>query len=57
LKNLTDKIIQLANDSTLQKKLGQCGSHFVRENFAVEKMVGGIYDLYMKLAAERGFRV
>jgi glycosyltransferase involved in cell wall biosynthesis len=51
LKNLTGKIIQLANDSTLQKKLGQCGSHFVREHFAVEKMVDSIYYLYLKLAA------
>jgi glycosyltransferase involved in cell wall biosynthesis len=54
LKNLTEKIIQLANDSTLQNKLGQCGSHFVRENFAVEKMVDSIYHLYSKLAAGRG---
>jgi glycosyltransferase involved in cell wall biosynthesis len=51
LKNLTEKIIQLANDSALQKKLGQCGSHFVRDNFAVEKMVDDIYELYLKLAA------
>ena len=31
--------------------MGQCGSHFVRENFAVEKMVDDIYNLYLKLAA------
>jgi glycosyltransferase involved in cell wall biosynthesis len=56
LKNLTEKIIQLANDSALQKKLGQYGSHFVCDNFAVEKMVDDQYNLYLKLAARRGFR-
>ncbi len=54
LKNLTEKILHLANDPALQKKLGQCGSHFVREHFAVEKMVDDIYNLYLKLAIERG---
>jgi glycosyltransferase involved in cell wall biosynthesis len=54
LKNLTEKIIRLANDSALRQKFGQCGQNFVRENFAVEKMVDSIYDLYLKLAAKRG---
>ena len=54
LKNVTAKIIQLANDSALQKNLGRCGAQFIRENFAVEKMVDDIYNLYQKLAAERG---
>ena len=54
LKNLANKIILLANDSALQKKFGRCGSHFVRENFAVEKMVDDIYDLYLNLTAKRG---
>jgi glycosyltransferase involved in cell wall biosynthesis len=57
LKNLTGKIIQLANDSALSEKLGRAGSDFVRENFAVEKMVDGIYHLYLNLAAERGLRL
>jgi glycosyltransferase involved in cell wall biosynthesis len=56
LKNLTEKIIQLADDATLREKLGRSGSDFVRENFAVEKMVDSIYALYLKLAAERGIR-
>jgi glycosyltransferase involved in cell wall biosynthesis len=57
LKNLTAKIIQLANDSVLREKLGKSGSDFVRENFSVEQMVGSIYNLYLKLAAERGIRL
>jgi glycosyltransferase involved in cell wall biosynthesis len=57
LKNLAEKIIQLANDGALRKKLGQSGSDFVRENFAVEKMVDSIYGLYLKLAAGRGINL
>ena len=57
LKNLTEKIIQLANDSALRGKFGQFGSDFVRENFSVEQMVDSIYNLYLKLAAGRGIRL
>jgi glycosyltransferase involved in cell wall biosynthesis len=57
LKNLTEKIMQLANDSALREKLGRTGSDFVRENFAVEKMVDSIHDLYLKLAAEHGINL
>jgi glycosyltransferase involved in cell wall biosynthesis len=54
LKSLTEKITQLANDDGLRKKFGHSGAGFVRKNFAVEKMVDAIYDLYQKLAAARG---
>jgi glycosyltransferase involved in cell wall biosynthesis len=54
LKNLAEKIIQLANDHALREKLGRVGTVLVRKNFAVKKMVDDIYDLYLKLAAERG---
>ena len=40
-----------------RKNLGSHGQHFVRENFSVEQMVGSIYNLYLKLAAERGIRL
>ena len=53
LKNLAEKIIQLSNDSKLRGQFGLHGQRFVRENFAVEKMVDAIYNLYSKLAAER----
>jgi glycosyltransferase involved in cell wall biosynthesis len=56
LKNLTEKIIQLANDAPLREKFGQAGADFVCENFAVEKMVDAIHNLYLKLAAESGLR-
>jgi glycosyltransferase involved in cell wall biosynthesis len=52
--NLTDlknRLLQLANDASLCRQLGRAGQSFVRENFAVEKMVDTIYNLYEKLAA------
>ncbi len=50
---LKNRLLQLADDSPLGKQFGQAGRQFVRENFAVEKMVDAIYNLYQKLAAER----
>jgi glycosyltransferase involved in cell wall biosynthesis len=55
-KDLTEKTTRLATDPVLREKLGRTGSLFVREHFAVEKMVDAIYDLCLKLAAERGIR-
>ena len=53
LSALKNAILQLAGDPLLREKLGSRGREFVRDNFAVEKMVQGIYNLYMKLAANR----
>jgi glycosyltransferase involved in cell wall biosynthesis len=53
LKNLTKKTIQLANDAKLREQFGSRGQQFVKENFAVERMVDSIYNLYLKLADER----
>jgi glycosyltransferase involved in cell wall biosynthesis len=53
LTGLTDRLLQLANSPVLCKKFGQSGRDFVRENFAVEKMVDAIYNLYLKLIAAR----
>jgi glycosyltransferase involved in cell wall biosynthesis len=50
---LKNALLQLAGDPLLREKLGRRGREFVRDNFAVEKMVHGIYNLYMKLAANR----
>jgi len=51
LAGLTNSLLQLANSPALCKKLGQSGKEFVRENFAVDKMVDVIYNLYLKLIA------
>ena len=50
---LKNRLLQLASDQVLCKKMGQAGQQFVRENFPVEKMVKDIYNLYMKLAERR----
>jgi glycosyltransferase involved in cell wall biosynthesis len=51
------RLLQLAGDPALREKLGRRGQAFVRENFSIEKMVADQYDVYLKLAAERGLRV
>jgi len=53
---LKSRVLQLAGDAGLRAKLGGCGRQFVCEHFAVEKMVDAVYQLYLKLAAERGPR-
>lgn len=50
---LKDRLLQLAADPLLRERLGRRGREFVRDNFAVEKMVEGIYNLYMKLGPPR----
>jgi glycosyltransferase involved in cell wall biosynthesis len=48
------KLLRLAEDPALRDRFGRRGMQFVRENFSVEKMVDDQYNLYLKLAAERG---
>ena len=50
LKDLVEKVLQLAGDSALCETLGRNGRKLVHENFAVGKMVDDIYHLYLKLA-------
>ena len=51
LTSLKGRLLQLASDAALRERLGRSGRQFVRDHFAVEKMVDAIYDLYLKLAA------
>jgi glycosyltransferase involved in cell wall biosynthesis len=57
LTGLTDRLLRLANDVPLRTRFGERGRQFVRQNFAVERMVDSLYTLYQKLAAERGLHV
>ena len=50
------RLLQLARDPALREKFGRAGMTFVKENFSVEKMVDDQYNVYLKLAAERGIR-
>jgi len=53
LTGLKDRLLQLAADPALRRRLGRSGRDFVRENFAGDEMVDAIYHLYVKLAAAR----
>jgi len=46
---VTNRLLKLAGNGDLRLELGGVGREFVRENFAVEKMVDTIYNLYLKL--------
>ena len=46
---LKESVLQLANDSALRTRLGECGREFVRQNFSVEQMVGALATLYQKM--------
>ena len=54
----SQRLVQLARDPQLCRKLGQAGMAFVRDNFSSEKMVADQYAVYQKLVAnsrkERG---
>ena len=53
---LTESLLRLAGDAKLRAQLGLRGQKLVQQNFSVEQMVDRIYDLYLKLASERGLR-
>jgi glycosyltransferase involved in cell wall biosynthesis len=57
IETVAQKILQFANNPALRKKFGERGQQFVKENFSVEKMVDDQYNVYLKLAAERGLRL
>ena len=56
IETAAQKLLQLVRDTALRKKFGECGQQFVKDNFAIEKMVADQYAVYQKLAAERGRR-
>jgi glycosyltransferase involved in cell wall biosynthesis len=48
---VTKRLVQLAADSSLRRRLGERGRAIVREQFPVERMIDQLYQLYMKLLA------
>jgi len=57
LAGLQERLLRVIGDPALCDRLGRAGRDFVRENFAVEKMVDAIYYLYLKLAVKHGVNV
>ena len=43
---LLARLLDLANDAELRRRLGETGRSFVRENFGVERMVENLHTLY-----------
>ena len=50
LGELTERLLQLANDPALRARLGQRGQQLVRDRFPVERMVDELDALYQQLA-------
>ena len=49
LTGLRERLLQLAHDPGLRKRLGQRGQQFVKERFGVQRMVDDLYRLYLRL--------
>ena len=49
-----EKLLLLARNPGLRLAFGMNGENYIRENFAIEKMVEDQYAVYLKLAAQRG---
>jgi glycosyltransferase involved in cell wall biosynthesis len=54
LKELTERLLQLANAPALRERLGEQGQRLVKEMFSVERMVSELHALYGRLALESG---
>jgi glycosyltransferase involved in cell wall biosynthesis len=50
VRELTERLLQLAGDASLRERLGQRGRELVRDSFSVERMVNDLEALYQKLA-------
>src|SRR5207247_7347980 len=51
---LASRLLRLADDLPLRRRLGEAGRSFVRQRFAVQTMVDAIHDLYWRLAKKAG---
>ena len=50
LTGLSERLLRLAGDAALRQRLGKTGREFVRDHFAVERMIEGLHHLYLRLA-------
>ena len=50
---LSERILRLAQDAALRRRLGERGRQLVQERFALQRMVDDLYALYLRLAARR----
>ncbi len=50
---LRERLVRLANDPALGRRLGTAGREFVREAFSVERMVDDLHALYVRMLGAR----
>ncbi|HXP62125.1 MAG TPA: glycosyltransferase family 4 protein [Dongiaceae bacterium] len=50
---LSERLLRLAQDAGLRRRLGQCGRQLVQPRFARQRMVDELYALYLRLAERR----
>jgi glycosyltransferase involved in cell wall biosynthesis len=49
LAGLSERLLRLARDPALPRRLGHRGREFVKERFGIERMVDDLYQLYLRL--------
>ncbi len=49
LRRLGERLLSLAQDPILRQRLGRRGQQFVRERFALQRMVNDLHQLYLRL--------
>jgi glycosyltransferase involved in cell wall biosynthesis len=49
LPGLHERLLRLAQDAALRKRLGRCGRQFVQQRFGVQRMVDDLHQLYLRL--------
>ena len=54
---LVARLLQLADDRALCRRLGEFGRDWVKERFAVETMIDRLHELYLRLARASAIRV
>ena len=52
LPGLSDRLLRLAQDAPLRRRLGRRGQQFVQARFDVQHMVDDLYQLYLRLREE-----
>src|SRR6266567_4909754 len=49
LNGLSDRLLRLANNPGLRRRLGEHGQRFVQERFSAERMIRDLQELYLRL--------
>jgi glycosyltransferase involved in cell wall biosynthesis len=53
LTGLSERLLRLAQDADLRRRLGRRGRQLVQQRFGAQQMVDDLYQLYLRLAQSR----